>query len=109
MGFKSILYGEKNNNINQPPFLLKLMEMLCKEKLKQKPEGKSLKASMCISTAYCIFVQHHCFTPASGAGSQLDSGCDVDLQESPNGVHSVEHTQWEAKVHDCKPGGVAVK
>lgn len=62
-----------------------------------------------MSAAYCIFVQHRCFTPASEVGSQLGSGCDVDLQESPNRVHSVEHTQWEAKVHDRKPGGVAVK
>lgn len=84
------------------------MEM-CKEKSKQKPEGKSLKASMCISAACCIFVQHHCFTPASGVGSQLGSGCDVDLQESPDRVHSVEHAQWEAKVHDRKPGRVAIK
>lgn len=64
---------------------------------------------MCTSAAYCIIVQHHCFTPGSGVGSQLGSGCDVDLQESPDGVHSVEHTQWEAKVDDRKPSGVAVK
>lgn len=94
----------KNGNIIQPPFLLKL-----EEKSKQNLEERSLKASMCVSAASCISVQHHCFTAGSAVGSQLASGCDVDLQESPNGVHSVEHPQREAEVHDHKPGGVAVK
>lgn len=69
----------------------------------------SLKASMCMSAAYCVFVQHPCFTPGCGVGSRFGSGCDVDLHESPDRVHSVEHAQREAEVHDGKPGGVAVK
>lgn len=64
---------------------------------------------MCMSTAYCVFVQHRCFTPGCGVRSRFGSGCDVDLYESPNGVHSVEHAQWEAEVHNGEPGGVAVK
>lgn len=62
-----------------------------------------------MSAAYCIFVQHHWFPPAPGVGEQLGSGCHIDLQESPDRVHAVKHTQGESEVHDHKPGGVAVK
>lgn len=63
-GFSFCSLWRKNNNINQHHFLQKLMEMLCKEK--SKLERKKLKASTCISTAYCILVQPCRFPAASG-------------------------------------------
>lgn len=58
---------------------------------------------MCVAAAYCVCVQPR-FAAASAG-----SGRDVHLQESPDGVHAVEDAQWEAEVHDGKPGGVAIK
>lgn len=48
-------------------------------------------------------------SPQPLGGSRCGSGRDIDLQESPHGVHPVEHPQGKAEVHDGKPGGVAVK